>query len=275
MVSNRARVLCRDFDVLVTAEGLVVRCSTATVTQKQICDLLAIRPMEAQDLPFHVKAATRYCNVHVFDLKVCLPVACATFGVGGLRERVDKKHELAERRTTAGLRGIQEGAKRRAKLESWMKECGFGESVEEWMKCIQLSGTTPPDIVAKFVASTATAPSFKKVAAEVAAFADRCARLVAALAALGLERRIDSRLCAAFEAGTPLNGFETAERVATEMAFMRWLHTCTDYERRVEDAVEELQEEIGRFYPGIYQEAREGVKREMQPPLVWPWLPIA
>ena len=62
-------------------------------------------------------------------------------------------------------------------------------------------------------------------------------------------------------------------RIASEMAFMHWLYTYTDYEHVLEDFVQQLREcNDGRFYSGIHEEARNISKRKFAPPAVWPWL---
>ena len=128
-------------------------------------------------------------------------------------------------------------------------------------------------------AATLKAPSLKAVQAAVAE-AEAAARakqarideLARALAALGLERRADSRLCDAFEAGAPVPGFATAERVAREMALMHWLHKYTDFEARVEREVEALRREAGHYFAGINREAHESAKAGFRRPERWPWL---
>lgn len=75
-----------------------------------------------------------------------------------------------------------------------------------------------------------------------------------------LKRRHDSSLCDAYERGDPVAGFETAERVADEMALMSWLHQYTDYPRAID---------------GCYDRgSRNAVKAraKYRPPTVWPWM---
>jgi len=272
VAANRARSLSTEMRAMADQEAVVVACQSKTATQKQICDLLALKPAEAQELPFRVQSATRFANVHIFDLLTCVPLACDLFGTAELRARAEKKRLLTEKRASAGERAVEAAAKRRSKLDAWLAQQCVAASTAEWLGSIKASGTAAPALALKFVAETVTAPSFKSVTAEVSAFALRCKQLTTALQGLGLTRRKDSRLCAAFEAGEPIPGFTSVARIAREMAFMRWLHESTDYEERVEERVEELRDEAGHFYPGINNDARDEVKAEMDPPEVWPWL---
>lgn len=94
-----------------------------------------------------------------------------------------------------------------------------------------------------------------------------------ALDALGLARGADSRLCEAYEAGAPIAGFATPVAIADEMAYMRWLHECTDYEAQLRLRVDDLRNAAGRFYHDIKNEACDEVRSRYvsRRPATWPW----
>lgn len=214
-----------------------------------------------------------------------------------LNRKVSKKRArdgLEDRRTAAC-------AKRRARFDDWLgRDAPLGSrvaSLEDWTrecagasvaiardatlhKFLLGSVLTAPSLVAAKAAAVSLHELLRAQAVEAAEAAkarkERADTLRAALAALGLERRNDSRLSDAFEEGAPLHGFQTAEAVASEMALMRYLHEYTDYSNELEWEVERLHEQEGHFYRGIYGDARTRVKakftRRGAVPLQWPWL---
>jgi hypothetical protein len=104
----------------------------------------------------------------------------------------------------------------------------------------------------------------QQIAAMVAAERHRKTELKAELAALGLERRRDSSLCDAYERGHPVAGFDTAKRVADEMALLNWLHEYTDYPRAVNKYTD-------YFYDTGAHNAVIGLAK-YRPPATWPWM---
>jgi hypothetical protein len=88
---------------------------------------------------------------------------------------------------------------------------------------------------------------------------DRTDLLRARLAAWGVDRErdcVNSTLCTAFEAGTPLDGYTTADAVAHEMAHLKFLHEYTDYQRRSQS---------------LSHADRQFLKRSYVVPPVYPW----
>lgn len=111
-------------------------------------------------------------------------------------------------------------------------------------------------------------------AREKLAAQERRRELEAALGTLGVSFREDSRLCCSFVAGDPVHGFETAARVADQMAYMRWLHRNREYTRAIEREVTFLADCEGYHFAGIYHEATRRVQSLpcFQRPATWPWL---
>jgi hypothetical protein len=96
--------------------------------------------------------------------------------------------------------------------------------------------------------------------------------LIDALEELGLSLRGDSSLCEAF-----INGglSMSANEVAEEMAFMKYLHEFTDYRKRVKAEVESLMEENEGYYPmGVWRMASDAIKSHFVKPEAWPWLTL-
>jgi hypothetical protein len=94
--------------------------------------------------------------------------------------------------------------------------------------------------------------------------------LIDALEELGLSLRGDSSLCDAFiDGGLAMS----ADEVAEEMAFMKYLHDFTDYRKRVETEVESLKKENDGYYPtGVWRMASDAIKSHFVKPETWPWL---
>ena len=133
---------------------------------------------------------------------------------------------------------------------------------------------TAADEAAREAAGAAGAAEEAAGAAEEAAAREvLSAEIDQALDALGLARRADSRLCEAYEAGAPIAGFATPVAIADEMAYMRWLHECTDYEAQLRSRVDDLRDAAGRFYHGIKTEACDEVRARYvsRRPPAWPW----
>lgn len=133
--------------------------------------------------------------------------------------------------------------------------------------------------------------------------ASRKAELDAALRALGLRRRSDSRLCDEFLAGS---SGRTASEVASVMAEMKYYHEyCQEFIDDVEEAEAQVDEEVERtaeencrrgrnlfkdcddrgFYRGIHAECmkevlgtcswseyKDGLMARYPLPSAWPWL---
>jgi hypothetical protein len=81
---------------------------------------------------------------------------------------------------------------------------------------------------------------------------ERVELLRARLAAWGVDRDRDclkSTLCSAFEAGSPLAGYTTADAVAHEMAHLKFLHEYTDYARRAQTLPPAERQLLKRSYP--------------------------
>jgi hypothetical protein len=94
--------------------------------------------------------------------------------------------------------------------------------------------------------------------------------LIDALEELGLSLRGDSSLCEEFiDGGLSMSANEVAE----EMAFMKYLHDFTDYRKRVKAEVESLKEENEGYYPtGVWRMASDAIKSQFVKPETWPWL---
>jgi hypothetical protein len=136
-------------------------------------------------------------------------------------------------------------------------------------------------------------------------FTSRQAELDAALGALGVERRDDSRLCEDFRRG---KSARSADDVAEVMARMKYYHEyCPDFMRELEEAEEAVEAEVERaakenqrrgrhdvfndcddrgYYRGIHMECmrdvlgtsswaefKDGLMERYSAPSHWPWLP--
>ena len=209
-------------------------------------------------------------------------------GWSGLAKRFAERAAKQAKRDDLNVRRVAAAAKRRAALNAWIaKTLPFGaetRSVDAWTAQFVQHDLPPPTqdlVIGSYLGETLTAASLKNTKeacvafhAAQAAFMERKTQLVAELAVLGLDRRADSRLCRAFEAGTPISGFATPKRIADEMALMRWLHNHTNYRQELQRKVATLRDEEGHYYEGINADARDTVKamRKFQPPTTWPWL---
>jgi hypothetical protein len=151
---------------------------------------------------------------------------------------------------------------------------------------------------------SAPKPAIAKRSKPVPRVISRKATLDAALRALGLQRRSDSRLCDEFVAGACER---TAEEVAEVMAEMKYYHEyCQEFIDEIEKAEEEVEEEVERtaeenrrrgcgfqskdyddrgFYRGInaecmkavlgtcsWAEYKDGLMARFPLPSTWPWL---
>ena len=145
-------------------------------------------------------------------------------------------------------------------------------STADWLADLRRRDIKPPAAAETFLAEALTGPALKSVKEAIESHAVRARALDAALTVLGLDRRADSALCGAFDAGEPIQGFTTAARIARELALMCWLHTYTDYDTVLEEEVQSLREDAGRYYSGIYADARDYAKDRFTPPAAWPWL---
>jgi hypothetical protein len=97
--------------------------------------------------------------------------------------------------------------------------------------------------------------------------------LVEALAEMGLTLRCDSDLCESYiEGGGGLAKDWSLESIVKEMALMKYLHEYTDYAKATEIEVEDLRDQCGYYYEGIWREAAEYVRSRYAKPSVWPWL---
>ena len=67
--------------------------------------------------------------------------------------------------------------------------------------------------------------------------------------------RSDSKVIARYLCGYPIKKFETAKLVAENVAYMRWLHEKNEYLIAVNVAVNNLYENEGCYYNGIYTDA--------------------
>lgn len=268
-----ARRLSKTFCAIASQVGIEIKKPTGTCTQKQFCERLALTPAEAKTFPFVIKGVTRYCDVHVFDLAVCVPLVFDRLGAETIAKRLDKRDARRGKAVDLPTRRKDAAAARRAKLDAWMAtDATMPSSTTAWTAGLRQRHIKPPAIVEKFLTESLTAPALKAVKQAIADHALRAQQLDAALATYALTRRDDSRLCEAFDAGEPIGGFDTAAKVAREMAFMHWLHNYTDYDATFEQELERVREEAGRFFPGIHAVARDYAKSEFTPPTAWPWL---
>lgn len=102
--------------------------------------------------------------------------------------------------------------------------------------------------------------AMRRLLVEDRAHRERVEQLRTHLAAWGVVRERDcagSALCAQFEAGTPIEGYATADAIAREMAHLKFLHECTDYPVRAQS---------------LSPAEREALKRQYMLPAVFPWL---
>lgn len=97
----------------------------------------------------------------------------------------------------------------------------------------------------------------------------RKSELIKALKEKKLKLRNDSYLCEQYIEGKLKNKLNFVVR---EMCFMKYLHDYTDFQERVDDYVEEANEEYGYYPRGIWMEAHEYIKSKYTLPDVLPWL---
>ena len=257
----------------------------------QICYALCLSREAAKALPHDVQ----YCGHgmhkytrHIFvfdDLKNKLGGWKAIASATGMRAKRNalkstNSKDLDQRRNDAMVRRI-------LRLDAWLlKETPLGTdivSVCAWRNALKQRGAVDPitnSTLCAFLGSASLkAPCLKEAQQALLDFdaaqtlvSERKHALQTALSALCLDRRSDSRLCSAFEEGSPVSGFETPELIAAEMANCHWLHAYTDYTRALEHKVQDLREGAGYYFEGINGTARDAVRCRYTPPDRWPWL---
>ena len=216
--------------------GLVSLDLAASMNQTELCKALGMTPAQAQQLPFTVKerrnGSFRY-TTHIYDTPKVVDTLVAKEGWAGLAARVQKVMSNKRKRDDLGERRLEAAAKRKATLEAWFaKSRPFGySSLGAWLDAVKHD---PVPEAASFLSSAQLkAPSFASVKAaisahEVAVQAKnvRASELKDALAAMGLERRKDSRLCEEYETSGPFEEFQSVEAVVKAMAFAKWTREC-------------------------------------------------
>ena len=273
--SLRARVLSKWHRDLVDENEFVdIKPLDGTCVQKELCARLSLKPDEARRLPYTSVAFGRYGEMHIFDLAVCVPLAFDLIGVDTILKRQHAKAIRLEKSASLPSRRRKGLESRTDKLDCWWSSDLHWSSRFEWKEWMSRHGLDIPAPVAGYLRESVSAPSFSSVVATLNRMSTRTANLVQELALYELQLRSDSRLCKAYILGLGLpTEFNTPSKIAHQMAFMHWLHTCTDYEHQVEVEVEALCEDNdGRYYSGIYRDAQDGVKCRFTPPDQWPWM---
>lgn len=236
--------------------------SKRTINLGEVCAWLGLTADEARALPHTFVDRGKMNSYYKFDAAATVAALVRAEGWPGVGARLVRVAGRKRQRVDLDDRRGAALAKRRAAFEVWLVTCApLGEitSISAWDAPISLDET-----LRKFLlADTLGAPSLKAAKAAALAFEAsqqaRRARRSALKDALDVHGvRADSRLCAAYEAGTPVAGFDTCEVIADEMALTRWLHQHTDYPRSRDRCQDELREAARAPYlPHV--------------PCVWPW----